>query len=78
MSQLSKDKTRRDGSIVIVMLISFYSPICIGQETVKGFFSLRVQLPPGQYPPVYNTRSATKEQYEDSSSLVAVRQAGKQ
>ena len=32
--------------IVIVILITFYSPSCLGQETAKGPFGLRVKLPP--------------------------------
>ena len=27
-------------------LITFYSPSCLGQETAKGPFGLRVKLPP--------------------------------
>ena len=29
-----------------VIVITFYSPICLGQETAKGPFGLRVKLPP--------------------------------
>ena len=32
--------------IVIVIVITFYSPSCLGQETAKGSFGLRVKLPP--------------------------------
>ena len=32
--------------IVIVIVITFYSPSCLGQETAKGPFGLRVKLPP--------------------------------
>ena len=32
--------------IVIVVLITFYSPSCLGQETAKGPYGLRVKLPP--------------------------------
>ena len=32
------------GTVVIV--ITFYSPSCLGQETAKGPFGLRVKLPP--------------------------------
>ena len=35
----------------IVSVITFYSPSCLGQETAKGPFGLRVKLPP-----VYHTR----------------------
>ena len=31
---------------VIVIVITFYSPSCLGQETTKGPFGLRVKLPP--------------------------------
>ena len=31
---------------VIVIVITFYSPSCLGQETAKGPFGLRVKLPP--------------------------------
>ena len=30
-----------------VIVITFYSPSCLGQETAKGPFGLRVKLPPG-------------------------------
>ena len=30
----------------IVIVITFYSPSCLGQETAKGPFDLRVKLPP--------------------------------
>ena len=32
--------------IVIVIVITFYSPTCLGQETAKGPFGLLVKLPP--------------------------------
>ena len=32
--------------LVIVIVITFYSPSCLGQETAKGPFGLRVKLPP--------------------------------
>ena len=35
----------------IVIVITFYSPSWLGQETAKGLFGLRVKLPP-----VYHTR----------------------
>ena len=31
---------------IIVIVITFYSPSCLGQETAKGSFGLRVKLPP--------------------------------
>ena len=31
---------------IIVIAITFYSPSCLGQETTKGPFGLRVKLPP--------------------------------
>ena len=31
---------------IIVIVITFYSPSCLGQETAKGPFGLRVKLPP--------------------------------
>ena len=34
------------GDIVIVIVITFYLPSCLGQETAKGPFGLRVKLPP--------------------------------
>ena len=30
----------------VVIVITFYSPSCLGQETAKGPFGLRVKLPP--------------------------------
>ena len=32
--------------IIIVIVITFYSTSCLGQETAKGHFGLRVKLPP--------------------------------
>ena len=32
--------------LCIVIVITFYSPSCLGQETAKGSFGLRVKLPP--------------------------------
>ena len=32
--------------VAIVIVITFYSPSCLGQEIAKGPFGLRVQLPP--------------------------------
>ena len=34
------------GTAQIVIVITFYSPSCLGQETAKGPFGLRVKLPP--------------------------------
>ena len=33
-------------TLIIVIVITFYSPSCLGQETAKGPFGLRVKLPP--------------------------------
>ena len=32
--------------ILIIIVITSYSPSCLGQETAKGPFGLRVKLPP--------------------------------
>ena len=53
--------------VVIEIVITFYSPSCLGQETAKGPFGLRVKLPP-----VYHTR-----QRLHTVPLIAERQAGK-
>ena len=58
--------------IVINCNYIFYSPSCLGQETAKGPFGLRVKLPPAQCPPVYHTR---RRLY--TVPLIAERQAGK-
>ena len=50
-----------------VIVITFYSPSCLGQETVKGPFGLRVKLPP-----VYHSRRRLH-----TLPLIAERQAGK-
>ena len=50
-----------------VIVITFCSPRCLDQETVKEPYSLRVKLPP-----VYHTRSRLH-----TVSLTAERQAGK-
>ena len=52
---------------MIVIAITFYSPSCLGQETAKGPFGLRVKLPP-----VYYTR-----QRLHTVPFNAERQAGK-
>ena len=52
---------------VIVMVITFCSSSCLGQETAKGPFGLRVKLPP-----VYHTRWRFH-----TVPLFAERQAGK-
>ena len=31
---------------LLIIVITFYSPSCLGQETAKGPFDLRVKLPP--------------------------------
>ena len=33
-------------TVVELIVITFYSPSCLGQETAKGPFGLRVKLPP--------------------------------
>ena len=48
-----------------VIVIAFYSPSCLGQETVKGHFGLRVKLPPAHRWGLH------------TDSLIAERQAGK-
>ena len=53
--------------IDIVIVITFYSPSCLGQETAKGPFGLRVKLPP-----VYHTRRRLH-----TVPLIAEHQAGK-
>ena len=32
--------------IVIVIVVTFYLPSCLGKKTAKGSFGLRVKLPP--------------------------------
>ena len=49
------------------IVITFYSPTCLGPETAKGPFGLRVKLPP-----VYHTRWRLH-----TVPLIAERQAGK-
>ena len=44
--QVAPPKLRGGATIVIVIVIKFYSPSCLGQETAKGPFGLRVKLPP--------------------------------
>ena len=39
-----------------VLKLHLYLPRCLGQETAKRLFGLRVQLPPAQCPPVYHSR----------------------
>ena len=51
---------------IIVIVITFYSPSCLGQETAKGPFGFRVKLPP-----VYHTRRRLH-----TVPLIAERQAG--
>ena len=52
---------------IVIIVITFYSPSCLGQETAKGPFGLRVKLPP-----VYHTRRRLH-----AVPLIAERQAGK-
>ena len=51
----------------LVVVIRFYSPSCLGQETAKGPFGLRVKLPP-----VNHTRWRLHTVH-----VIAERQAGK-
>ena len=51
----------------LVIVITFYSPTCLGQETAKGPFGIRVKLPP-----VFHTRRKLQ-----SVPLIAEHQAGK-
>ena len=64
------DITYQHSTWFIVIVITFYSPSCLGQETAKGPFGLRVKLPPA--PPVYPTRRRLH-----TVPLFAERQAGK-
>ena len=57
-------------AIVIVIVITFYSPSCLGQETAKWPFGLRVKLPPAHL-------STTHGGGFTLSLLIAERQAGK-
>ena len=50
-----------------IFVITFYLPSCLGQETAKGPFGLRVKLPP-----VYHTQRKLH-----TVPLIAERQAGK-
>ena len=50
-----------------VIVIAFHSPTCLGQETTKGPFGLRVKLPP-----VYYTRERLH-----TVPFITERQAGK-
>ena len=51
------------------IVIVFYSPSCLGQETAKGPFGFRVKLPPAH---LYHTRRRLH-----TVPLTAERQAGK-
>ena len=42
---MTKQKSLRNSSRVILILITFYSPSCLGHEAAKGYLSLRVKLP---------------------------------
>ena len=54
-------------TVIDVIVITFYSPSCLGQETAKGPFGLRDKLPP-----VYHTRRRLH-----TVPLIAEHQAGK-
>ena len=54
----------------IVIVITFYSPNCLGQETAKGPFGLRVKLPPAHLCTTHGGSFTL-------SLLIAERQAGK-
>ena len=53
-----------------VIVITFFSPSCLGQETAKGPFDLRVELQPANL-------STTHGRGFTLSFFVAERQAGK-
>ena len=57
---------------LIVIVITFYSPSCLGQETTKGPFGLRVKLPLAHLSTTHG-RGFT----QSLSALIAERQAGK-
>ena len=59
-----------DLNLNFVIVITFYSPSCLGQETAKGRFGLRVKLPPAHL-------STTQGGGFTLSLLNAERQAGK-
>ena len=42
---------------IFVIVITFYSPSCLGQETWKGSFGLGVKLSPATCRPAYQTRA---------------------
>ena len=42
----SEDKVISDRKIFCVIVIVFYSPTCLDQETAKGPFGLQIKLPP--------------------------------
>ena len=46
ISLLVHFETTRRPQNMLVIVITFYSPSCFGQETAKGPFGLRVKLPP--------------------------------
>ena len=51
--------------------ITFYSPSCLGQETAKGPFDLRVKVPPAHLSTTHGGG------FTLSLALIAERQAGK-
>ena len=57
-------------TVINVIVITFYSPSCLDQETAKGPFGLRVKLPPAHL-------STTHGGGFTLSLLIAERQAGK-
>ena len=59
-----------NGIIPFEIVITFYSPSCLGQETAKESFSLRVKLPPAHL-------STTHGGGFTLSLFIAERQAGK-
>ena len=55
------------GNLIIITVITYYSPSCLGQEAAKGSFCVRIKLPP-----VYHIRWRLQ-----TVPFIAVRQAGK-
>ena len=50
---------------IFVKLVTFYSPSCLGQETAKGPFGLRVKLPPPSLSTtVYCNKLRTNERHD--------------
>ena len=46
-TELGQNHDKAEHCRIILIVITFYSPSCLGQETAKGPFGLRVKLPPG-------------------------------